>query len=172
MSRCFRSLVFVMIPTLFASAAEPGDRLDNGKDLTGWKGKLDGWSIVDGAIHHDAKAAMETITHEKTHSASCVIRLEFRATEAGDSGIYIHGKQFQIRDYPKAGPDRYARYAKPAGQWNTLELDFTGSLAVVRLNGEVIEKSWKIGPDPKVGLGLQHEKGDFDFRNITVREKK
>ena len=30
-------------------------RLDNGKDLEGWTGKLDGWSVIDGYIHLDVK---------------------------------------------------------------------------------------------------------------------
>jgi hypothetical protein len=148
------------------------ERLDNGKDLTGWTGMTEGWSVIDGAIHLDAKKAKESIFHEKPHSTNCVIRLEFRATEGGDSGLYVYGKQFQVRDYPTAGPKPYAAPARPAGQWNLLELDFTNSVAVVKLNGQVIERAWKIGIDSKKGLGLQREKGDFDFRHIVIKEKK
>jgi hypothetical protein len=61
-------------------------RLDNGKDLTGWKGNTDGWSVKDGAIHLDAKKAKGNITSEKSHGKSCIIRLQFRATPNADSG--------------------------------------------------------------------------------------
>jgi len=176
LSRRFLCLLALATTSIVAPAAdfkaEPGfERLDNGKDLAGWTGMTEGWSVVDGAIHLDAKKAKENIYHEKAHSASCVIRLEFRATEGGDSGLYMYGKQFQVRDYLTAGPKRYASFAKPAGQWNLLEFDFSDSMAVVKLNSQVIEQAWKIGIDPKKGLGLQAEKGDFDFRNIVIREK-
>src|SRR5688572_86569 len=82
---------------------EPGFvRLDTGTNLDGWTGKLDGWSVVDGAIHLDSKKAKGDIYSLKTHGADAVIRLQFRATKGADSGVYIHGKQLQVRDYPNA----------------------------------------------------------------------
>ena len=151
---------------------EPGfNRLDNGKDLTGWTGKLGGWSIVEGAIHLDAKKAKGSIYSETEHSGNCIIRLQFRASEKADSGVFICGKQLQVRDYPQAGPKGYAKFAKPAGEWNELEWDFTDGVAVVKLNGEVIEKAWKIGGSASRGVGLQKERGDFDFRHVRIQEK-
>ena len=151
---------------------EPGfTRLDNGKDLDGWTGKLDGWSVVDGAIHLDVKKAKGDIYSAKTHSGDCVIRLQFKAAKGADSGVYVHGKQLQVRDYPNAGPKQYAFAAKPFGEWNDLEWDITKGVAVVKCNGQVIEKAWKIGSDAKKGLGLQREVGDFDFRYIRIKEK-
>ena len=147
-------------------------RLDNGKDLDGWTGNTTGWSVVDGAIHLDSKAARGNIYSKGTHSRDCIIRLEFRATKRADSGVFVHGAQLQVRDYPTAGPKQYAAPAKPAGEWNVLEFDITGGVAVVKLNGEVIEKAWKIGSNAKQGIGLQKESGDFDFRRIRVKEKK
>jgi hypothetical protein len=146
-------------------------RLDSGTDLTGWTGNLTGWSIKDGAIHLDAKLAKGNIYAEKTHSPSVVIRLQFRATPGADSGIFVHGSQLQCRDYPKAGPRQYAFAAKPAGEWNELEFDVTDGTAVVKLNGQVIEKAWKIGKNAKQGVGLQKESGDFDFRYVRMKEK-
>ncbi|MCE9533755.1 MAG: DUF1080 domain-containing protein [Planctomycetes bacterium] len=177
MMRLFLASICCLIFLMCSRAQDPklekgAVRLDNGKDLTGWTGMKDGWTVKEGAIHLDAKLAKENIYHEKTHSADVVIRLEFRASEGADSGLYVFGKQFQVRDYPKVGPAKYAEFAKPAGEWNTLELDFTDNVAVVTLNGKVIEKAWKIGIDPKKGIGLEADKGDFDFRSITTREKK
>ena len=64
----------------------------------------------------------------------------------------------------------YAKFAKPAGEWNALEWDVTDGVAIVKLNGKVIEKAWKIGKRPR-GLGLQKERGDFDFRYVRIKEK-
>ena len=166
----------LLIPSALATAdefkPEPGfERLDNGKDLTGWTGNKDGWSVVDGAIVLDAKKAKGNIYSEKMHSKNCVIRLQFKATENADSGFFVHGSQLQVRDYPKAGPKQYAKPARPAGEWNDLELDFTDGEAVVKLNGEVIEKAFKAGGNAKQGVGLQKERGDFAFRRIVIKEK-
>lgn len=146
-------------------------RLDNGTDLKGWTGRTEGWSVKDGAISLDAKKAKGHIFSTKSHSKNCIIRLQFRATPNADSGVFVYGKQLQVRDYPKAGPKEYARPAKPAGQWNDLEWDITDGVSVVKLNGEVIEKAWKIGPKIKEGVGLQRERGDFEFRYIRLKEK-
>src|SRR5262249_22786369 len=149
---------------------EPGFvRLDNGTDMKGWT-EDEGWTVIDGAIHSDIAKAKGSIYHEKTHSPDCIIRLQFRAPAKGDSGLYVYGKQYQVRDFPKTGPAQYGKFAKPAGEWNQLELDFTNGIAVVKLNGEVIERVWKIGIDPKKGLGLQKEVGNFDFRYIVIKE--
>ncbi len=158
-------------------------RLDNGTDLTGWfgarwsgekTGDTRGWSVVDGAIHLNSEAAKNHLFHKKTYSKNAVIRLQFRAARAADSGLCIHGKQFQIRDYPNALPDtiKYAPFANRAGLWNDLELDITDGVTVIRLNGQVIEKAWKSGTDYNRGLGLQRELGEMDFRYIRLKEKK
>lgn len=163
---------------------EPGFvRLDNGQDLTGWfaarwsgekTGEPTGWSVVDGAIHLDSRAARSHLFSEKTYSRNAIIRLQFRAARAADSGLNLHGKQFQVRDYLNSLPDtrKYAPACKPPGQWNDLELDITDAVAVIKLNGKVIEKAWKIGTDADRGLGLQREQGDFDFRRLQLKEKR
>lgn len=169
--------------TAQASQAEPGFvRLDNGKDLTGWygshwsgqpTGSNQGWSVIDGAIHLDCKAARGHLFSKQLFSPNAVIRLQFRAAKAADSGLCVHGDQFQVRDYIYSLPDtqRYAAACNPPGQWNDLELDLTHGVAVIKLNGKVIEKSWRAGTATNVGLGLQREKGDFEFRCIRIKEK-
>ena len=160
---------------------EPGfTRLDNGQDLTGWfgstwsgenTGNVDGWNVVDGAIHLDAGAAKNHLFCEKTYGRNAIIRLQFNAARAADSGLNLHGKQFQVRDYVNSLPDtkKYAPPCKPPGEWNDLEFDVTDGVAVVRLNGTVIEKAWKTGDNSGIGLGLQREKGDFAFRFIRLK---
>ncbi len=157
-------------------------RLDNGRDLEGWypvrfwgipSDDYSGWSVVDGAIHLECAQARFNLFSKHKFSRNCIIRLQYRASRGADSGVFIHGNQFQVRDYPHSYPDtqRYAPYAKPHDQWNELEFDITEGIAVVRLNGHVIEKKWRIGDRPDLGLGLQREVGNFDFRFIRVAEK-
>ena len=128
--------------------------------------------MTDGAIHLDGKKAKGNIYSQAVPGKSSIIRLQFRATKGADSGVFIHGNQLQVRDYPNAGPKEYAKSAKPDGQWNDLEFDITDGVAVVKLNGEVIEKAWKIGGNAKQGIGLQKERGDFDFRYVRFMDKK
>jgi hypothetical protein len=162
---------------------EPGFvRLDNGRDLTGWyaarwsgekTGDATGWTISDGAICVDSAAAKSHLFSETKFSKNVIIRLQFRAGRAADSGLCMHGKQFQVRDYVNSLPDtkKYAPYCNPPGQWNDLEFDITDGVAVVKLNGHVIEKAWEIGTDANRGFGLQTELGKFDFRHIRLKEK-
>jgi len=157
-------------------------RLDNGQDLSGWyparwDGKelpeATGWSVREGAIWLEASRAKANLFSRHRHSRNCIIRLQFCATPGADSGVFIHGKQFQVRDYPGSLPDtkRYAPYARPAGEWNELEFDITDGVAVVKLNGHVIEKRWPVGDRQELGLGLQREIGDFAYRLIRIKEK-
>lgn len=175
-----RSAAWILLALLFSLPSFAADdlklesgftRLDNGKDLSGWTGDTTGWSVTDGAIHLDAKKAKANIYSEKTHGGDVVIRMQFRAAKNADSGVFIHGKQLQVRDYPNAGPKEYAKPAKPAGEWNDLEFDISAGAAVIKLNGEVIEKAWKVGGNAKQGIGLQRERGDFDFRFIRMKAK-
>src|SRR5262249_38293264 len=130
-------------------------RLDDGKDLEGFEGDKAGWSVRDGAIDLDAKAARGDIYSTRAHSRDVIIRLQFRATPGADSGLFVYGKQLQVPDSPAAGPKKYAFAARPAGQWNDLEFDVTRGVAKVKLNGQVIEEAWKIGGKAKKGVGLQ-----------------
>ena len=157
-------------------------RWDTGKDLSGWYasawsgkpvGEPVGWSVVDGAIHLDANKAKSHLFSKRKFSPDCLIRLQYRAAKGADSGLCLHGKQFQLRDYPNSYPDtkKYAPSAKPHGQWNDLEMDITNGVVVIKLNGKVIEKRFRLGDDADRGLGLQKEVGDFDFRYVRVKEK-
>jgi hypothetical protein len=152
---------------------EPGfTRLDNGANLEGWNGRKEGWSIVDGAIHLTLRAAKSHIYCDQTHSSNCIIRLQFRATPRADSGVFVWGKQFQVRDFASVGPREYAAASRPAGEWNNLELNIVNGIATILLNDQVIEERWPIGEQSKKGLGLQRERGDFDFRFIRLQETK
>ena len=56
------------------------------------------------------------------------LRLEFRASENADSGVFIRGKQLQCRDYLNAGPYRNLKKFK-SDDWNELVVVVTGETA-------------------------------------------
>jgi hypothetical protein len=83
--------------TTAAQAAEPGfTSLFNGKDLTGWRGNPDLWSVKDGTITGITKADPK-LTHNtflvctKAEYGDFELRLSYRI-EKGNSGIQYRSK--------------------------------------------------------------------------------
>lgn len=152
-------------------------RLDNGKDLSGWTGTKKGWSVRNGAIHLDGAAAPvnATLYSEHVPSNHCVVRLQFRAmSDAGVLCLSIHDTPFILGQSPgTGGPKKYQRVAKPPREWNDLEFQLSKKIALIRLNGEVIEREWPVHAATKsvTGIGLRRYTGSFEYRNIRVKEK-
>jgi hypothetical protein len=130
------------------------------------------------------------------------LRLEFLLKEGGNSGVYVRvppdgvhhgvnsGIEVQILDdasprYKNLRPYQYSgslyaivpadqRVARPAGTWNTLEIDCKGDRYLVRQNGvEVVKSSRKIAPELTERriegyLGLQNHSEEVRFRNIRL----
>ncbi|QDT61267.1 multifunctional acyl-CoA thioesterase I and protease I and lysophospholipase L1 [Stieleria bergensis] len=95
--------------------------------------------------------------------------LEFRATPAADSGVFLRGKQLQCRDYWLAGPYKDLKAYKP-GQWNELVVKVHGTQASCTCNGEVIETDFQI---PATGrIGLEGDRGQIEYRHIRLRPTK
>ncbi len=168
-------------------AEEGYEVLFNGKDLTGWVCKSHPkelltdktetakkrFEVKDGVIianakDTDGKGGIKDLYTTRNFDGDFILKLEFRAAPRADSGVYIRGKQLQVRDYPRAGP------YKPKGfkdnDWNELEIVVTGTSALCKCNGEILEKAMKV--PAKGGIGLQAESGKFEFRRIRVKEAK
>jgi hypothetical protein len=155
--------------------------LFNGKDLTGWKvgkggkvelaGKteaLDGrFEVKDGIIVVNVGRGIKDLYTVKDFNKDFHLKLEFRAASKADSGVYIRGPQFQVRDYPTVGPYKSLKKFKDGG-WNVLEITVKGNKALCQCNGEVLEKAMKV--PAKGGIGLQAESGKFEFRRIRIKE--
>ena len=164
---------FLVISVLFlsfcslsgvADARERGFRsLFNGKDLSGWIGDLDGYTVADGAIY--AKDGFNNIYTEKEYS-DFVLRFEFCFDVPGvNSGIGIRTPmgvdaayygmcEVQIldhdapiykglRDYQVHGsvygivPAKRIKH-KGYGQWTSQEIRVEGRHVTVTVDGEVI----------------------------------
>jgi len=163
---------------------EPGfTSLFNGHDLTGWQyvgrdaGVFDGltqtsdarYTVADGIIktkdRDRTKEPIRQLSTVATFTGDMVLKLEFRAGVNADSGIFIHGKQLQCRDYLVAGPYYKLQKYKPQ-EWNEIEIVVKNNLAHCTCNGEVLEEAM---PVPASGsIGLEADRGVLEYRHIEV----
>lgn len=135
----------------------------NGKNLDGWKGPVDDYDVVNGAIR--CKPGKGGMLHTKKEFGDFVARVEFKLPEAGNNGILIRypGEgngaytamcELQVLDnehpnYAKLDKRQYhgsaygmipahRGYLRPTGEWNFQEITVKGSTIKVELNGTVI----------------------------------
>ncbi len=185
--------------------------LFNGKDLTGWKtyeSPADNWGVEDGVLVCRGKGG-GWIGTEREY-ANFILRLEYRLQPAGNSGVYLRapekghisrvGMEIQILDdnHPKyAGLDFFQytgsiyhvvppaqRASKPAGQWNSMEIQANGRHVVVVVNGKKVvdaDLDW-CRRHPAIAeehpglarttgrIGLQSHGGRLEFRNLEIKE--
>ncbi|QEG25017.1 family 16 glycoside hydrolase [Mariniblastus fucicola] len=94
------------------------------------------------------------------------LRLEFRAANNADSGVFIRGHQLQCRDYPNTGPYKDLKKFKP-NDWNELIVVVSGETARCTCNGEVLEEKFKV---PAEGpIGVEGDRGKMEYRNIRIK---
>ena len=94
-----------------------------------------------------------------------ILKLEFRAANNADSGVFIRGRQLQCRDYPNAGPYKKLKKFK-SEDWNELEVVVEGESARCTCNGEVLEEKFKV---PAAGpIGVEGDRGKMEYRNIRI----
>jgi len=193
-----------------AAAFGAEKRLFNGKDLSGWKQVgWPGFSVEDGAIK--TSGGMGLLFYEGEAIGDATVKVVFKTTGArGNSGVYIrmpekpsdawygvhNGYEVQI---DSSGDDWHctgaiysiskvsARNQKPAGEWNTLEIELKGPLTRIRLNGKQVNeftegqpvperKQWYEpirGPRAKTGyIGIQNHdpQSIVTFKEISVRK--
>ncbi|WP_422926920.1 3-keto-disaccharide hydrolase [Singulisphaera sp. PoT] len=172
--------------------------LFDGKTLNGWSAEhTDRFSVRDGAIFGDGGVGW--LRWGKPY-ADFEFEAEYRAIQKGsDSGIFFRasqesgtqdtfwparGYQLQVADgdnnlmilghgTPPPTFDRKADVLKGSmkgvGEWQTIVLKVVGKRAEVVLNGKLITVTEAI--TLKDGfLGLQGENGQFEWRNLKLKE--
>lgn len=187
--------------------------LYNGRDLSGWKikgGKLEAWK-ADGEQLSGIGPDGGWLRTEKSYS-DFVLRLEYRIAAGGNSGVGLRipaegepaqtGMEVQILDETSpasntgeqdgtrrngailghVAAERVA--AKPAGEWNQLEITCRGPQVKVALNnGTVIDvmvdtlkddnkdRRAALADRPEVGfIALQCPPARVDFRKIELQD--
>jgi hypothetical protein len=130
---------------------EPGYvLLFNGKDLTGWryeKEVLDGktetsdkrFFAKDGIIVADEGKGIKNLLTVKEFDKDFNLKVEFRAGEKSDSGVYLRsvGAQLQVRDYIRRGEQKQLKNFKDDG-WNELDITVKGGIIVTTVNGKAV----------------------------------
>lgn len=137
--------------------------LFNGKDLDGWKGAVDSYEVVDGAIR--CKEKHGGVLHTSDEYADFSVRLEFLVPPGTNNGLairypgegdtaYVGMCELQVLDndaekYAKLDPRQYhgsaygmiaakRGYLRDAGEWNYQHVTVKGSTIRVELNGTEI----------------------------------
>jgi len=139
--------------------------LFNGKDLTGWTGAVDCYSVEDGKIVCMKGCAKNLFT--EAEYSNFKLQFEFNLTPGANNGLAIRaplkgrssyeGMEVQIidnKDYKRIHnyslkPWQYhgslygiaaakQGFLKPAGQWNFQEVTANGRQITVNLNGKTI----------------------------------
>jgi hypothetical protein len=180
--------------------------LFNGRDLTGWQQVGKGaWEITSGELI--SASTGHTWLHTTRQYRDFVLRLEYNMAEGGNSGIFIHapdkgrcsriGFEIQLQDDGGRKPDIHSTtsvyeiqaptriMARPAGEWNRLEICCSGPRIEVTLNGSLVNDMRTDDPTlnrigdalhkpatrRKVGfIGIQDHGCLIRFRNIRVRD--
>ncbi|QDU73957.1 hypothetical protein Pan97_09570 [Bremerella volcania] len=159
--------------------------LFDGETLFGWNQvtKTD-WKVVDGTIQAtDGEIGLLCTT---TQFADYILRVDFLAEENTNSGVFL-------RTSPKPKSPTYDCYELniappsnsfptgsfvgrekvtpdcPPGEWHTFEVRVQGPVLEVKLDGEVVstlEDPTYLG---KGFIGLQHNDGKIQFRNVSLK---
>ncbi|WP_345029767.1 DUF1080 domain-containing protein [Ravibacter arvi] len=158
--------------------------------FAGWKalGKNNNWVVKDGVLSNPKSGA--NIATEATFE-DFKLHVEFRIPKGSNSGVYLRGRyEIQVTDSHGMEPEYDqlgAIYgfltpitlpAKPAGEWQSLDITLVGRLVTVALNGVTIIHPQEIpgvtggaldsnegAPGP---LMIQGDHGAVDYRNITI----
>lgn len=177
------------------------ESLFNGKDLSGWwfYGKdLGGFKVTEqGTIAWVREGGGGLISRKRYKDF--ILRFEYKlAKEGNNSGTYIRaprqgrqsklGMEFQmLGDFGKA-PDKNStgsvydvvppklNASKPAGEWNSVEVDFRGPKLKATLNGQIVQDiSFEDFEELKYRnregfIGLQDHNCPVEWRNIRIKE--
>jgi len=174
------------------------------------------WKVVDGALQLDPAAPGQGDLITDNEYENYDLKLDWKIAEGGNSGIifgvhedpsfdatYLTGIEMQILDDAKAEDNKLATHragalydmkapsspAKPAGEWNKVEIKKLNGHITFWLNGKkVIEtqiggpewqdmlnkskfKTWKgFAAYPKGHIALQDHGAVVSFKNITIKE--
>ena len=179
-SVCIFAIVALITPFPVRGDEPSFTALFNGKDLTGWhvgKENLNGktasadgrFVVKDGAIKITGAPKIEDIYTTASFDHDFTLTLEFRASANANSGLYIRGKQLQVRDYKRVGPYKDLKTYKD-GDWNTIEVVVKGEKARCTCNGELLEEALIV--PAKGSIGLQSETNVIEYRALRLKESR
>lgn len=194
-----RWMAIVAMACVVAAAAWAGEGADegfvtifDGKTLDGWKGAVQGYTAEDGVLICQEKGGGNLMTAKEF--GDMIFRFEFKFGPGGNNGVSVRGQEIQILDdyadkhkslkpcqyhgsiYCKVPAKRGA--TKPAGEWNTEEIQVKGTQWTVTVNGQVIvdvdlakeQGTEELAKRTKGALGFMGHGCRVEFRNLRVKE--
>ncbi len=180
------SHAWAQTPGLSAAEIEEGwISLFDGETLFGWNQvtKTD-WKVVDGTIQ--ATSGEIGLLCTTTQFADYILRVDFLAEEKTNSGIFLRTSPkpksptydcYELNIAPPSnsfptgsfvGREKVTPDCQP-GKWHTFEVRVQGPVLEVKLDGEVVstlEDSAYLG---KGFIGLQHNEGKVQFKNVSLK---
>ena len=166
--------------------------LFDGQTLDGWQPRFadrdNGWEVKGGLLSN-TKPGNDLLTTREFEDFKLLA--EFRYPAGSNSGIYLRGRyEVQIEDNYGQEPECHkiggvygfltpsVNAAKPAGEWQSVEITLVGRVVTVLLNGErIIDRQAIPGitggaidndeaaPGP---IMIQGDHGPVEFRKIMV----
>lgn len=181
-------------PTLDHPEPAWGETIElfNGRDLAGWRPQhaaaANGWRVTGGILVNATPG--NNLRTDRTFD-DFKLRAEFRYPKGSNGGIYLRGRyEVQIEDNFGGEADSHRiggvygfltpclNTAKPAGEWQEIEITLVGRRVTVVLNGErIIDRqlipgitggaidSDEAAPGP---ILLQGDHGPIEFRRVSI----
>jgi hypothetical protein len=170
----------------------------NGRDLEGWKTVKPNdtsWSVRDGALVCSGQEG--GYIYSVKRYGDLALRLEYKISPRGNSGVFL--RVGDVNDFPGSGAevqvlDSYGREpttqdagaiydlvaptknaARPAEEWNQLEVALGSGRLTVVMNGEKVidvglDEYDKLRSLPPAGhIGLQNHHSPVAYRDIRVK---
>ena len=159
--------------------------LFDGESLYGWRpaGKAD-FKVVDGAI--TVNSGEVCLLRTTTQFSDYVLKVDFRCEPDTNSGVFLRTSP-DPKDVKKdcyelniAGEDNpfptgslvgRKKYDGPGttGQWQTFEARMDRETVTIKLDGNEIMQYSDPSPAGRGFIGLQHNKGKVEFRNVKLK---
>ena len=178
--------LYAQTPGLSAEEIEDGwISLFDGESLFGWNAatKTD-WKVVDGTIQAtDGEIGLLCTT---TQFADYIFRVDFLAEENTNSGIFLRTSPkpkspsydcYELNIAPPSNSfptgsfvarEKVTPECKP-GEWHTFEVRVQGPVLEVKLDGEVVSTLEDQAYLGKGFIGLQHNEGKIQFKNVSLK---
>ena len=172
-------------PLLDDELAEGWIALFDGTTLFGWEQTGEGgWRVAAGSIVADEGGL--GFLYTTTTFSDYVLRIDYQCEKETNSGVFLHmppnpqdpaSDCYELNIAPDRNPfptgslvGRKKVAAVPARTgWNTYEVTVLAGDITVKLNGESIVDYHDAKPIQRGHIGLQHNQGRIEFRNVMLK---